>query len=104
MGWRLAVGGSWVEFFSHRPDNPATIGVERWPSAGDTAGYRVRQPKLTPVSLISMVLCGSICRSGAGSRCWRRVWTGIRSRLAHRQLHSPAQVTLSLTLISQQAS
>jgi len=28
--------------------------VVRWPSAGDTAGYKLRQPKLTPVSLILM--------------------------------------------------
>jgi len=35
--------------FSHRPGNPATVGVVRWPSAGDTAGYRPRRPKLTPV-------------------------------------------------------
>jgi len=40
--------------FSHRPGNPATVGVVRWPSADDTAGYRLRRPKLTPVSLISM--------------------------------------------------
>jgi len=40
--------------FSHIPGNPATVGVVRWPSAGDTAGYRLRRPKLTPVSLISM--------------------------------------------------
>jgi len=44
-----AVGGK----FSHRPGNPATVGVVRWPSAGDTAGYRLGRPKLTPVSLIS---------------------------------------------------
>ena len=31
-----------------------TVGVVRWPSAGDTAGYRLRRPKLTPVSLILM--------------------------------------------------
>ena len=24
--------------FSHRPGNPATVGVVRWPAAGDTAG------------------------------------------------------------------
>jgi len=40
--------------FSHRPGNPTTVGVVRWPSAGDTAGYRLRRPKLTPVSLISI--------------------------------------------------
>ena len=35
--------------FSHRPGNPATVGVARWPSAGDTVGYRLRRrPKLTP--------------------------------------------------------
>jgi len=26
--------------FSHGPSNPDTVGVVRWPSAGDTAGYR----------------------------------------------------------------
>jgi len=41
--------------FSHRPGNAATVGVVRWPSPGDTAGYRLRRPKLTPVPLISMV-------------------------------------------------
>ena len=41
--------------FSHRPGNRATVGVVRWPSAGDTAGYRLRWRKLTPVDLISMV-------------------------------------------------
>jgi len=40
--------------FSHRPGNPATAGAGRWPSAGDTAGYRLGRPKLTPVSLISV--------------------------------------------------
>jgi len=40
--------------FSHRPGNHATVGVIRWPPAADTAGYRLRRPKLTPVSLISM--------------------------------------------------
>ena len=41
--------------FSHNPGNTAAVGVVRWPSAGDTAGYRLRRPKLTPVSLISML-------------------------------------------------
>ena len=41
--------------FSHRPGNSITVGVVRWPSAGDTAGYRLRRPKLTPFTLISMV-------------------------------------------------
>ena len=40
--------------FSHWPGNPATVGVVRWPSAGDTTGYKLRRPKLTPVYLISM--------------------------------------------------
>ena len=31
--------------FSHRPGNPATVGVVRWPSVGDTAGYTLRRPK-----------------------------------------------------------
>ena len=30
--------------FSHRPGNPATDGVLRRPSAGDSAGYRLRRP------------------------------------------------------------
>ena len=29
--------------FSHRPDNPATVGVVRWPAAGDTAGSSLRR-------------------------------------------------------------
>jgi len=42
--------------FSQRPGNPATVGVVRWPLAGDTAGYRLRRAKLTPVYLISISL------------------------------------------------
>jgi len=34
--------------------HPVTVGVIRWPSAGDTAGYKVCRPKLTPVSWISI--------------------------------------------------
>ena len=34
--------------FSRRPGNPAAAGAARWPSAGDTAGYGLRRPKLTP--------------------------------------------------------
>ena len=30
---------------SHRRGNPATLGVVRWTSAGDTVGYRLRRPK-----------------------------------------------------------
>jgi len=42
--------------FSHIAGNPvATAGVVRWPSVGDTAGYRLRHPKLTSVSLFLMV-------------------------------------------------
>jgi len=29
--------------FSHRPGNPATVGVVRWPAAGDTAGSSLRR-------------------------------------------------------------
>jgi len=46
---------TFTQVCSHRPGNPARVEVVRWPSAGDTAGCRLRQPKLTPVSLISMV-------------------------------------------------
>jgi len=42
--------------FSHRPGNPVAVGVVSWPSAGDTAGYGLRRPELTPVSLISIVV------------------------------------------------
>jgi len=28
--------------FSHRPGNPAAVGVVRWPAAGDTAGSSLR--------------------------------------------------------------
>jgi len=38
------------------PGNPATVGAVTWPLAGDIAGYRLRRPKLIPVSLISMVI------------------------------------------------
>ena len=40
--------------FSHRPGNPATGGVVRWSSTGNTVGYRLHRPKLTAISLISM--------------------------------------------------
>ena len=29
--------------FLHRPGNPATVGVVRWPAAGDTAGSSLRR-------------------------------------------------------------
>ena len=51
--------------FSHRSGNPATVGVVRWLSAGDTAGYRLRQPNPTPVSFIS-IRGGSRPEHGAG--------------------------------------
>ena len=41
LGHLLQVVGRKV---SHRPGNPAIVGVLRWPSAGDTAGYRRRHP------------------------------------------------------------
>ena len=33
------IGGAVGRKFSHRPGNPVTVGVGRWPSAGDTVGY-----------------------------------------------------------------
>ena len=48
---------NWWRKFSHKPGNRATVGVVRRPSAGDTAGYRLRRPKLTPVSLMSVTGC-----------------------------------------------
>ena len=53
--------------FHTDPGNPATVGVARWPSSGDTAGYRLRSPKLTPVSLISMVVIHRGGRNGRGA-------------------------------------
>jgi len=41
-------------------NNPATVGAVRWPSAGDTAGYRVRRLKLTPVHSILVVVCAEV--------------------------------------------
>jgi len=52
--------GSVGRIFSHRSGNPATVGAVRWPSAGDTAGYRVRLLKLTPVHSILMVVCAEV--------------------------------------------
>jgi len=37
--------------FSHRHDNPVIVGVVRWLSASDTAGYRSTQPCIPPGSL-----------------------------------------------------
>ena len=40
MGLLLEVAG---RKFSHRPGNPATVGVVRWPAEGDTAGSSLRR-------------------------------------------------------------
>jgi len=56
--------------FSHRPGNPARVGVVRWPSAGDTAGYGPRRPKLTRVFLISMGKAYYV-RLSSGAQRWR---------------------------------
>ena len=47
---------------------PHEVGVVRWPSAGDTVGYRLRRPKLTPVSLISMIEDGVKRREREGKK------------------------------------
>ena len=60
--------------FSHRPGNPDAVGVVRWPSAGDAAGYRLCWPKLTPVSLISMY--GTLCFYYMRMRFLCKVWVG----------------------------
>ena len=54
VGVNWAALGAVGQKFSHRPGKPATVEVVRWPSAGDTAEYRLCRPKLTPVSSISM--------------------------------------------------
>jgi len=57
--WRQLGGNFHTDY---RPGNPATVRVVRWPSAVDTAGYRLRPPTFTPVSLISIddkVCCSS---------------------------------------------
>ena len=56
--------------FSHRPGNPGRVGVVRWPSAGDTAGYGPRRPKLTRVFLISMGKAYYV-RLSSGAQRWR---------------------------------
>ena len=50
VGYLLEVVGVKFSYSNLEP----TVGVVRWSSVGDTAGYRLRRPKLTPVSLISM--------------------------------------------------
>ena len=40
IGLLLEVAG---RKFSHSPGNPATVGVVRWPAAGDTAGSSLRR-------------------------------------------------------------
>jgi len=54
---KLAFGGG--NFYTDLAP-PATVGVVRWRSAGDTAGYRLRRPKLTPVRLLSMGHSGRV--------------------------------------------
>jgi len=49
---------NWASFWRHLggtfhtdlPGKPATVGVVRCPSAGETAGHRLHRSKLTPVS------------------------------------------------------
>jgi len=76
--------------FSHRPGNPATVGVVRWPAAGDTAGsslrllsslqYRiynllVRGPRLTSQGeMTSRNLRSRYVRHFVGIT-WRNAWS-----------------------------
>ena len=67
---RVCLGYSNWRKFSHRPGQPATVGVVRCPLVGDTAGYRLHRPKLTPFSSISMVFIRTDALSvSVTSRC-----------------------------------
>jgi len=50
LGYLLEAVGVKFSYSNLEP----TVGVVRWLSVGNTAGYRLRRPKLIPVSLISM--------------------------------------------------
>jgi len=63
--WAIAIGGNFHTDLASLP-----VGVVRWPLVGDTAGYRLRRPKLTPFSSISMVFIGTDALSvSVTSRC-----------------------------------
>jgi len=56
---------NWASFWRQLGGNFHTVGVARWPSTGDTRGYRLCRPKLTPVNLISMIVTKAFTTSRA---------------------------------------
>jgi len=53
-----------VQKFAHRPGNPATVGVVRWPAAGDTAGSSLRRLSSLQHRIYNLLGCGSKRRHG----------------------------------------
>jgi len=53
-----------VQKFAHRPGNPATVGVVRWPAAGDTAGSNLRRLSSLQHRIYNLLGCGSKRRHG----------------------------------------
>jgi len=56
MGLLLEVVG---RKFSHRPGNPATDGVVRWPAAGDSAGSSLRRLSSLQHRIYNLLVCGA---------------------------------------------
>ena len=78
MGLLLEAAG---RTFSHRPGNPATAGVVRRPSAGNTAGYRLHGPTGQKQSVIPGTLSMAIGYTGLPGRS--RVSYLGRSRVSY---------------------
>ena len=82
------------------------FGVIRWPSDGDTAGYRLRRPNLSPVSLISCVLtaCGTPIGPAPWTAAARIVLSASQQRGTHRPHHCSDlwsfSATKSMTVVS----
>ena len=81
----VKLGYSWGvvgQKFSHRPGNPATVGVVRWPAAGDTAGSSLR--RLSSLQHRIYNLLGSASRRQRPSAVSRlkagRAWSELAGR------------------------
>jgi len=79
-------GGTCAEIFP-QTWQPSTLGAVIWPSADDAVGYRLRPPKLTPVSLISMVeaQCDKLRGQARRSNVDRRKYCQLGSTDESRQ-------------------
>ena len=88
--------------FSHRPGNPATAGVVRRPSAGNTVGYRLHRPTGQKQNVIPGTLSMAIGYTGLlgrsrvsylGPSVWwaDTVIHNYKSQLARTSLHTRAE-------------